>query len=194
MVKPGPETGTIPGAGLTSASQSCGRLATPNRGSGSWQNDGASPKSKTSITQDPAKPPAEAPRPRGWLALELRKASRFVTVGIFNGITDLALFALLFCLADWHLIAAHVVAFCTAIALGFLLNKVWTFEDQSRGGEAMLRGLAFAAVSAISLGIATGTIWLAAKALPAMVAKILADLCAFAWTYAAARFMVFRQA
>ena len=76
----------------------------------------------------------------------------------------------------------------------FILNKVWTFEDRSRGGEAMLRGLAFAFAAAISLGIATGAIWLAAKALPAIVAKVLADLCAFAWTYAAARFMVFRQA
>ena len=146
------------------------------------------------MTQDPDRPPGEAPRQRGWLARELRKASRFVTVGIFNGITDLALFALLFYLAGWHLIVAHVVAFCTAIALGFVLNKIWTFEDRSRGGEAMLRGMAFAAVAAVSLGIATGAIWLAAKALPAMVAKVLADLCAFAWTYAAARFMVFRQA
>ncbi len=146
------------------------------------------------MTQDPAKAPAEAPKQRGWLARELRKASRFLTVGIFNGITDLVLFALLFYLASWHLITAHVVAFCTAIALGFVLNKVWTFEDRSRGGEAMLRGLAFAFAAAISLGIATGAIWLAAKALPAIVAKVLADLCAFAWTYAAARFMVFRQA
>lgn len=146
------------------------------------------------MTQDPIQEHPDAPRPRGRLARELRKASRFVTVGIFNGITELVLFALLFYLAGWHLIVAHVVAFCTAIALGFVINKIWTFEDRSRGGEAMLRGLAFAAVSAVSLAIATGAIWLAAKALPAMVAKVLADLCAFAWTYAAARFMVFRQA
>ena len=146
------------------------------------------------MTQDPAKQPEAPSPPQGRLARELRKASRFVTVGIFNGITDLVLFALLFYLAGWHLITAHLVAFCTAIALGFVINKVWTFEDRSRGGEAMLRGLAFAAVAAVSLGVATGAIWLAAKALPAMVAKVLADLCAFAWTYAAARFMVFRQA
>lgn len=142
-------------------------------------------------------PPRDAHRlrrRRDRLRLEVHKASRFLTVGIFNGVTDLVLFAVLFYLAGWHLIVAHVVAFVTAIGIGFFLNKIWTFRDRSRGGEAVLKGVAFAVVSTISLAIATGAIWLAAKWLPAIVAKVAADLCAFAWTYVAARFMIFRRA
>ena len=127
------------------------------------------------------------------LILEIQKASRFVTVGIFNAGVDIALFAVLYYLAGWHLILAHVVAFTTAITIGFFLNKLWTFRDQSRGGEAVLKGFAFAASSAISLTIATAVIWVAAQALPAIVAKVVSDLCAFSWTYAAARLLIFRR-
>ncbi len=127
------------------------------------------------------------------LVLEIQKASRFITVGIFNAGVDIALFAALYYLAGWHLILAHVVAFITAITIGFFLNKLWTFRDRSRGGEAVLKGFAFMASSAISLGIATAAIWVAAQAMPAIFAKVVSDLCAFAWTYAAARLLIFRR-
>ncbi|MCG8596264.1 MAG: GtrA family protein [Kiloniellales bacterium] len=127
------------------------------------------------------------------LVLEVRKASRFVTVGIFNAGVDIALFAVLYYLAGWHLILAHVVAFTTAIAIGFFLNKLWTFRDRSRGGAAVLKGFAFAASSAISLAIATAAIWVAAQALPAIIAKVVSDLCAFTWTYVTARLLIFRR-
>ncbi len=127
------------------------------------------------------------------LVLEIQKASRFITVGIFNAGVDIVLFAALYYLAGWHLILAHVVAFITAITIGFFLNKLWTFRDRSRGGEAVLKGFAFMASSAISLGIATAAIWVAAQAMPAIFAKVVSDLCAFAWTYAAARLLIFRR-
>lgn len=128
------------------------------------------------------------------LRRECATVGRFLTVGIFNGLADLILFSILFYLAGWHLLVANIAAFMAAIALGFVLNKAWTFGDKSRGSQAILKGAAFGAVGAISLGIATGAIWLAAKLLPALVAKIVADLCAFAWTYLAARLLVFRRA
>ncbi len=127
------------------------------------------------------------------LLLEIQKASKFVTVGIFNAGVDIVLFAALYYLAGWHLILAHVVAFITAISIGFFINKFWTFRDQSRGGEAVLKGFAFLASSAISLGIATAVIWLAAQAMPAIIAKVVSDITAFAWTYAAARLLIFRR-
>ena len=126
------------------------------------------------------------------VAYEVEATSAALAEATTPGV-DIALFAVLYYLAGWHLILAHVVAFITAISIGFFINKFWTFRDHSRGGEAVLKGFAFLASSAISLGIATAVIWLAAQAMPAIIAKVVSDLCAFAWTYAAARLLIFRR-
>ena len=117
---------------------------------------------------------------------------RFALVGVLNTGIDVGIFALLFYGFAWALLLANAASFIVATLNSYLINKAWTFKDTSRGREAAQRGLAFLAVAVIGLGFASVTIWLAALALPAILAKLAAVGVSFAWNYWASSRFVFR--
>ena len=120
------------------------------------------------------------------------EATRFALVGAVNTTVDVALFSLLFYVFGWPLLVANAGAFVVAVMVSFLLNKTWTFRDQSRGARAARRALSFVAVAVIGLGIASVTIWLAALVVPPIFAKLAAVGATFLWNYTASRRFVFR--
>jgi putative flippase GtrA len=92
----------------------------------------------------------------------------------------------------WPLLVAHTVGFGLAVGNSYVLNKVWTFGDRSTGAAAWTRGARFLAVSVIGLALGSLCIWLAAKAMPAILAKITTVGVTFLWNYWASTRFVFR--
>ncbi len=117
---------------------------------------------------------------------------RFALVGVVNTGIDVGVFAILFYGFGWALLLANAASFIIAVANSYALNKAWTFKDTSRGRAAVRRGLAFLAVAVVGLGLASVTIWLAALAVPAILAKLAAVGVSFAWNYWASARFVFR--
>jgi len=117
---------------------------------------------------------------------------KFAAVGVLNTAIDFALFAALLFGAGWGLIAANSTSYLVAALNSYLVNKYWTFEDSSRGREMARRGVLFLAFGLVGLGLANFTIWILAKAMPALLAKIGAVAVAFVWNYSTNRRFVYR--
>ena len=122
----------------------------------------------------------------------LARMGRFAVVGVVNTGLDLAVFAALHFGAAVGLMAAHVAGFLIAATNSYLLNKIWTFRDASRGGVALRRGLGFLMVAAGGLAVSSAIVWLAHFVMPAMLAKLAAVVGSFAWNYWASSRLVFR--
>ncbi|MFP6742694.1 MAG: GtrA family protein [Alphaproteobacteria bacterium] len=108
---------------------------------------------------------------------------RFGVVGVAKTAIDFALFALLYYVALWPLLAANAVAYGVAVINSYVLNKYWTFGDTSRGRTAVLRGLLFVALNLVGLGLASAAIWLLAQFLHPLVAKAGSIAVTFTWNY-----------
>ena len=120
------------------------------------------------------------------------RIGRFAVVGVVNTGLDLAVFAALHFGAGVALMPAHVAGFLIAATNSYLLNKIWTFRDPSRGGVALRRGLGFLMVAAGGLAVSSAIVWLAHFVMPAMAAKLAAVVGSFAWNYWASSRLVFR--
>ncbi len=108
---------------------------------------------------------------------------RFGVVGVLNTAIDFALFALLYYVALWPLLAANALAYGVAVLNSYVLNKYWTFGDTSRGRTAALRGLLFVALNLVGLGLASAVIWALAQFLHPLVAKVGSIAVTFIWNY-----------
>jgi putative flippase GtrA len=133
------------------------------------------------------------PGPAGGTGTAVARIGRFAAVGVLNTAIDLATFALLYHAAGLALMPAHVAAFSLAVANSYVLNKLWTFRDASRGRQAALRGLGFLAVALGGLGVSSAIVWTAHFWMPAMAAKLAGVVGSFAWNYWASSRLVFRQ-
>ena len=123
----------------------------------------------------------------------IRQAVRFAVVGAANTVVDVGLFAYLFYILEWPLLAANAGGFSVAVALSYWLNKSWTFADPSRGRRAWRRGLAFVAVAVGGLAIGSLVIWLAVAWVPPLLAKFLSIGATFIWNFTVSRRWVFRS-
>jgi putative flippase GtrA len=108
---------------------------------------------------------------------------RFGVVGVANTAIDFALFALLYYVALWPLLAANALAYGVAVINSYVLNKYWTFGDTSRGSTAVLRGLLFVGLNLVGLLLASAAIWLLAQFLHPLVAKAGSIAVTFIWNY-----------
>ena len=124
----------------------------------------------------------------------LAQATRFALVGVANTAVDLTLFAVLFYALGWPLLVANAGGFLIAVLVSYVLNKTWTFADNSRGSESVRRGVAFGAVAIVGLGVGSAVIWVAALFIPTIAAKLTAIGATFLWNFTASRRWVFRPA
>ncbi|MCB9948254.1 MAG: GtrA family protein [Rhodospirillaceae bacterium] len=131
---------------------------------------------------------------RRGLAAHGPRALRFAAVGVANTAIDMALFAVLYYLAGWAVLPAHIAGFLVAATNSYLMNKTWTFADDSRGRAALVKGIGFLAVAGVGLALSSATIWLVAGLVPVLVAKVLAIVASFLWNYIASHLLVFRGA
>ena len=120
------------------------------------------------------------------------RGTRFALVGALNTGIDVGVFAVAFYVLGWPLLVAHTAGFGLAVGNSYILNKVWTFGDRSTGAAAVARGAGFLVVSAIGLVLGAICLWLAAKAMPAILAKIATVGVTFVWNYWASARFVFR--
>lgn len=118
---------------------------------------------------------------------------RFAVVGALNTGIDIGIFTLAFYGLGWPLLAANAAGFAIGVANSYILNKIWTFADRSTGREAWMRALAFLATSLIGLALGSLSIWLLAKFMPAILAKIATVGVTFVWNYWASGRFVFRR-
>ena len=108
---------------------------------------------------------------------------RFGLVGVVNTAIDFALFALLFYVFDWPLLAANAAAYGAAVVNSYLLNKYWTFGDTSRGRTAVLRGVLFVVLNLVGLALASVAIWLLVQFFHPLVSKAGSIAVTFVWNY-----------
>ena len=98
---------------------------------------------------------------------------RFVLVGMANTTIDFAVFSGLVWLASWNLVAANLVAFCTAALNSYVVNRYWVFQGAAPRPLAQSFAL-FAAVTCIAASAATLALWLLVQAgVPTLLAKAL---------------------
>jgi putative flippase GtrA len=127
----------------------------------------------------------------GWNA-ERRRFGRFALVGVGNFLIDYGLFALLFYGTDLGLVTANSLAVLAAATHSYLVNKVWTFHDRSRGRTSLQRYGRFLVFTGLSLGLANATIWLLAWLLPVALAKLGSIALTIGFNYWTSRRFVYR--
>lgn len=124
--------------------------------------------------------------------LRLRRLIRFAIVGVANTAIDFSIFAILFYLLHWPLLAAHAAGFCVAVVNSYICNKTWTFGD--RQPSRIVDGARFLLAALCGLATGSAVIALAAEVMPALAAKACAVAATFAVNYwASARYVFVRD-
>lgn len=118
----------------------------------------------------------------------LRRLIRFAIVGVVNTAIDFSIFAVLYYLLHWPLLAAHAAGFMLAVVNSYVCNKTWTFGD--RRPSRMEDGVKFLLVAICGLVTGSAVIALAAQFMPALAAKACAVAATFVVNYwASARYV-----
>ncbi|MEO1093022.1 MAG: GtrA family protein [Pseudomonadota bacterium] len=108
---------------------------------------------------------------------------RFGLVGGLNTAIDVGVFAALLYVFDWAPVPAHVAGFLVAVANSYVLNKVWTFEAAGWSRGALVDGLRFLLVATSALGISTAVVWASLPFVDPLLAKLVAVVVTFVWSY-----------
>ncbi|OIQ04171.1 MAG: hypothetical protein AUK55_00010 [Syntrophobacteraceae bacterium CG2_30_61_12] len=111
------------------------------------------------------------------------RVGRFAVVGLINTGVDIGLFALLFYHFHLSLVPANSLSYGAGTLNGFILNKLWTFEDHGGWLRSWPRLLLFVGFNGLGLLWANLIIWLLAQVLPVIAAKCGAVVGVFAWNY-----------
>lgn len=130
--------------------------------------------------------------PGNWRELHRLPVVRFATVGAITTAFDIAFFAAFVHLAGLPAHWANVCSYPIGIVISFILNRSWTFNDQSSGTVMYRRFAVFTAIYLVALAISTALVTLFSMAMPEVAAKILSVPLVFIWSYGAMRFFVFR--
>jgi len=120
---------------------------------------------------------------------------RFATVGCMNTAVDFAVFTLLKSVFNFNYLICQTAAYIAAIINSFILNKMWTFENQDSPVGTHIQFAMFFTISSISLGISL----LGLKILVGhwdmnvYIAKVLVTILTQAVNYLGYRFWVFPE-
>lgn len=119
---------------------------------------------------------------------------RFGVTGGINTAIDLSVFALCRYGLEWGLLVSNTLAFTAAVINSFVMNKRWTFADNRSGHALWGMAVRFLFFTLAGLGLANGSIWLAAQVMPDFLAKCVSVAVTMVWNYATYRRFVFRVA
>lgn len=124
--------------------------------------------------------------------LHFDRFRRFSVVGVLNTAIDFCIFSLLHYGFGIPYIIAHIFGFLFAVGNSFLCNSLWTFKNL-RKDKWVTQVIKFLIVGGIGLLLSTLTIYIAAKFMPVIVAKIIASGISMAWNYLGSWLFVFRN-
>lgn len=118
------------------------------------------------------------------------KLIKFAIVGASGTIIGLGILYLLSDIAGLHYLIANTFAFAVAVTSNYILNSLWTFR-QSQKARGWLK---YAGVSAITLGINEGILWLLTERLGLwyMLSAVIAVGFCFLINYSLSRRLVWR--
>ncbi|AHH95664.1 putative flippase GtrA [Kutzneria viridogrisea] len=120
-----------------------------------------------------------------------RELVGFAILGAFTFSIDLALLAALRGWTSLPLPVAVSIAYVTAFAINFVLNRSVNFRSHAPvGGQAARYAVVIACDYGLTLGVTTG---LSALGLDFRIARVIAAACVAAFTYTGSRFWVFRK-
>jgi dolichol-phosphate mannosyltransferase len=120
-----------------------------------------------------------------------RRAAAFTAIGIVNTAIDFSVFAGLYQLAGFDVVAANLCAFLLAAGNSYVLNRRITFADRRRR-RARADGFArFLAVGVFALGASTAIVYLLSLHIHPLVAKLIATAASTLIGYAGSYWFVF---
>lgn len=119
---------------------------------------------------------------------------KYCTVGVAGTLIDLAS---LFIFVEYFLIPvipATILSFLLAVTNNFILNKVWTFKNQSKNYRKLY--IKFLIVSAVGLGLTVASMHIMVNVIGIwyMFAKALTSLIVLTWNFLANKLWTFRLA
>ncbi len=88
--------------------------------------------------------------------------------------------------------AANTVAFLVAVNFGYMMNKTWTFRDDSRGRIAIARGVLFLQAT-LSDSLSVPRSWLASLYVDPRIAKIVSIGASLVVNFILSKTVVFRS-
>lgn len=122
------------------------------------------------------------------------RVAKFSIVGVVNTTIDITLFACLVHLLHWSVLPANMVSYSTGILNSFVMNKIWTFQDQKPFSRSLQPFALFVVINISSLLLSSAVVWLLAHYLSEMVAKFGSVGIVFVWNYTLTRLLVFTTA
>ncbi|WP_221328141.1 GtrA family protein [Actinoplanes sp. L3-i22] len=129
--------------------------------------------------------------PPGLRRIVSRELAGFAILGAFTFTVDLGLLTALRYGTSLPLPVAVSIAYLTAFALNFVLNRTVNFRSHAPAGPQALRyAVVLVGDYAITVGASTGLTMLG---LPFPVARVIASMFVAAFTYSASRWWVFRE-
>jgi len=116
--------------------------------------------------------------------------ARFVGVGCCTTALDFAIFYFLHFIYSFAIIPANIVSYGTSVAIGFFINRVWTFHDaMHRSHSRIVLSLMYGYIGLI---LNTSIVWGFSLYIPAMLAKIPAVMIVLLYNYFTNKYLVFR--
>lgn len=120
-----------------------------------------------------------------------RRAAAFTAIGILNTAIDISVFACLYQLAGFGVIAANLCAFLLAAGNSYAMNRRITFADRKRG-RGRAEGFArFLVVGALALCASTAIVYLLSLHMHPLIAKLIATAASTLIGYAGSYWFVF---
>ena len=119
---------------------------------------------------------------------------KFSLVGVVNTTIDVTLFAVFVYVSRWSVLPANIVSYSSGILNSFVMNKVWTFQDQKPFSRSLRPFVLFVVINVSSLFLSTALVWLLAQYLSNLIAKLASVGVVFAWNYTLTRLFVFTTA
>jgi putative flippase GtrA len=128
----------------------------------------------------------------GGRALRMDRWLRFGVVGLLNFLVDYGLFLLLFKLFGVQLLVANSIAVLVAASHSYLWNKLWTFQDLTRGRTAWRRYVVFLMFNLSGLVLANVVILVLIHLITPELAKLGSIGVTAIWNYWTSRRFVYR--
>lgn len=121
------------------------------------------------------------------------KLIRFGAVGVLNTIIDYAVFVFCIQIIELQLLVANTVAFLVAVGFGYVMNKSWTFRDDSRGRVAIARGVLFLGSYTVGFLLGSAALWLVSLYIDPRLAKLASIGTSFVVNFILSKMVVFRS-
>jgi len=122
-----------------------------------------------------------------------RQALKFGATGLLNtGVDFLAFFSLIYAV-DAHYILANLLAFLLAVSVSYVVNKHWTFAEQTSSHAPLNEWLRFTVISGGGFLVATCVLFLLTPFLSLVLTKIGATGASFAWNFTLVRFYLWKH-